>query len=75
MGIVDLKSDGTRYEVEKFISHDQYDVPQFANDIALIRIKEEIEFNDEVQPIKYSNKFIEEDTYLEVFGWGKLRVS
>lgn len=72
---MDLKSGGTRYGVEEFISHGEYDKPQFANDIALIRIKGEIKFNDKVQPIKYSDKFVKEDTYLEIFGWGKLKVS
>lgn len=72
---MDLTSAGTRHEVEKFILHEEYDKPQFANDIALVRIKGEFKFNDKIQPIKYSNKFIEEDTYLEIFGWGKLKVS
>lgn len=75
MGTNDLKNGGSRYEVEKFIRHEQYDKPEFANDIALIRVKGEIQFNDKVQPIKYSEKFINADTYLYMFGWGKLKVS
>lgn len=75
MGTIDLNSGGTRYDVEKFIPHEEYDKPPFANDIALIRIKGEIQFNDKVQPIQYSDKFINDDTYLQIFGWGKLRVS
>lgn len=75
MGTVDLKSGGTRYGVEKFIPHEQYDTPHFANDIALIRVKGVIAFNDKVQPIRYSERFIEEGAYLQTFGWGKLKVS
>lgn len=75
VGTVNLKSGGTRYSVEKFIPHEQYDKPQFANDIALVRVKGKIAFNDKVKPIKYSSRFIEDGAFLEAFGWGKLKVS
>lgn len=75
VGTIDLKSSGTRYEVENFIRHEEYDKPEFANDIAMIRVKGEIKFNDKVQPIKYSDKFIIGDTYVDMFGYGKLKVS
>lgn len=75
VGTIDLKSSGTRYEVENFIRHEEYDKPEFANDIAVIRVKGEIKFNDKVQPIKYSDKFIKGDTYVDMFGYGKLKVS
>lgn len=75
VGTNDLKSGGTRYKVERFIGHEKYDKPQFAFDIAIIRVKGEIEFNDKVQPIKYSDKFVEANTKLDIFGWGKSKVS
>lgn len=75
VGTADLRYGGTRYGVEQFIPHEQYDTPHFANDIALIRIKGEFAFDGKVQPIKYSPKYIEDGVFLETFGWGKLKVS
>lgn len=54
-----LKSGGQRYKVKEVIQHEQYNKPPFANDIGLVRINGKIEFNDKVQPIKYSKKFVE----------------
>lgn len=75
VGTNDLKSGGTRYKIEKFVGHEKYDKPEFANDIALIRVDGEIKFNDKVQPIKYSNKFVEADADVDIFGWGKISSS
>lgn len=71
VGTNDLKSGGTQYKVDSFIPHEKYDMPQFANDIALIRVQDEIQFNDKVQPIELNKEFIEAESKVEIYGWGK----
>lgn len=74
VGTNDLKNGGTYYKVEKFIMHEQYNRPQFANDVAVIRVQGEIEFNDRVQPIEPMKEEIEDGTELQLTGWGRLSV-
>lgn len=75
VGTNDLTSGGQRYKIKEMIRHEQYNQPSFANDIGLIRIDGRIEFNEKVQPIKYSDKFVEGGTHLQTTGWGRLNVS
>lgn len=74
VGTNNLKSGGKQYKVSKLIAHEKYNQPHFAFDIGLILIDGEIEFNDIVQPIKYTDKFIKANTTLRVTGWGRLSV-
>ncbi|XP_055306211.1 chymotrypsin-1-like [Sitodiplosis mosellana] len=71
VGTNDLQSGGTRYTPKKYIVHEKYNQPDFANDIGLIQV-EKIEFNKKVQPIKYSSKFVEGGAALLATGWGRL---
>lgn len=75
VGTNDLKAGGTRYKVSKLIAHEEYNHPHFANDIGLILIDGTIEFNEKVQPIKYTNNFVQGGAKLRVTGWGRLKVS
>lgn len=68
-------SGGKYYKVEKVIRHEKHDRPRRANDVALIRLKMPIEFNEKVQPIKISAKKIAEGENLLVSGFGSQRVS
>ena len=69
----DLQTGGTLYYPKKFIIHEEYNRTAFANDIGLIQVAK-IEFNDKVQPIKYSKKFVESGATLLATGWGRLSV-
>lgn len=62
------------YEADKLIVHENYDDPLFANDIGLIRLKNPIEFNEKIQPIKLATEELTEDTTLQLSGWGSLSV-
>lgn len=75
IGTNNLKSGGTHLKVEQMITHKQYDEPQFAYDIGLIRVQGQIEFNDKVQPIKFSRNEVPGNVTLRAFGWGRLTVS
>lgn len=72
VGTNDLKSGGTRYKVEKTFAHEKYNRPQFANDVAVIRVQGTIEFNDRVQPIELGNEEIEDGEEVILTGWGRL---
>ena len=74
VGTNDLESNGTRYTPRKFIIHEEYNRPLFSHDIGLILV-DKIEFNDRVQPIKYSSKFVESSATLLATGWGEKSVS
>lgn len=67
-------SGGTFYTPRKYVTHERFNHPFYANDIGLILV-DKIEFNDKVQPIKYSKKFIDSETTLLATGWGRLSVS
>lgn len=65
-----LNSGGSRYSVASYIGHKEHDRPHFANDIGLVRVKDSIKFNEKVQPIKYSKKYVEGGVQLRLTGWG-----
>jgi len=73
VGSNDLRSGGTYYKVEKYITHEKYNQPSFANDIAVIRVQGSITFNDKVQPIEYSSEEVPDGAVLQLTGWGRLR--
>lgn len=75
VGTNDLKSGGKYYDVEKFVAHEKYDNPQYAYDIAVIKVKGLIEFNEKVQPIKLSQKEVPDGVELQLTGWGDTSVS
>ena len=64
-----LAKNGTRYTPKKFIGHEGYHPWKLWNDIGLIQV-DHIEFNDKVQPIKYSSKFVESGERMLATGWG-----
>lgn len=74
VGTNDLGNGGTRYKIENIILHEDHNDPKFSNDIALIRVKGSIQFNDKVQPIEYSSEEVPDGTEVELTGWGDLIV-
>lgn len=57
------------------IRHELYDDQKYAYDIGLVRVNGTIEFNDKVQPIKYSSKLVPSGVVLQTTGWGMTDVS
>lgn len=68
VGTNDLYSGGKRYKVKQVIPHERYNEPSFANDIGVVRIDGKIEFNEKVQPIKYSKRVVESGAHLQTTG-------
>lgn len=75
VGTNDLKNGGTYYEVDKYYAHEDYNNPDFAYDIAVIRVEGTIEFNDRVQPIEPSSEEVPDGAEVLLTGWGRLSVS
>lgn len=62
------------YKVSDVVVHEGFILSDYINDIALIRVQTPIKFNDQVQPIKYTNKMIPPGTPLQTIGWTRLLV-
>lgn len=59
------------YDSEYVVSHKSWNTPQFSNDMGLIRVSKDIEFNDKVQPIKLpSEDFNKAGHPVVMSGWG-----
>lgn len=75
MGSNDWKSGGILYKAHKIIPHENFNETNYSNDICLVEIDGNIEFNQKIQPIKFSKKYIIAGTRLQTTGWGRLSVS
>lgn len=76
VGSADLDDGGVTYSVEKFIVHPDSDVPKRRSDLALLKIRGEIEFNKNVQPVKmYEGDSTLEGRLAIIPGWGRTGVS
>ena len=70
-------NEGKRYKIESTILHEKYIHRKdkqghqiIENDIALIKLKDEIEFSDTVQPIPLARQFTDGGEKAVVSGWG-----
>ncbi|XP_047516010.1 chymotrypsin-2-like isoform X2 [Pieris napi] len=73
VGSLSRTKGGTTYEINKVISHKEYNKPnRFGNDIAVISTKEAIEFNKKVQPLPLPTEDIKSGLSCILSGWGKL---
>lgn len=66
-------SGGTVYHAREIIAHEYYDSVDYANDIALIRVQNPIEFNERVKPIKYTANKVPPGSLLQTTGWGAIK--
>lgn len=70
-----LDEGGESYSVEEIINHPQYTSSNISNDIALIKLKDEIKFNERVQPIQLPTEDTRGGENLMLSGWGSTSVS
>lgn len=62
---------GTQYNVEEFISHEKFDLNTLRNDIMLAKVGEDIQFNDQVQPISIHKSKVNPGVSVTASGWGQ----
>ena len=75
VGSNDLKGNGTYYNAEKIIVHEEHNMPPSANDIAVIRIQGSIALSDSVKTIEYSNAEVPDGVVAQLTGWGLVVIS
>lgn len=76
VGTSDLDDGGVTYSVDMFIVHPDADVPKRRSDLGLLKIRGEIEFNKNVQPVKlYEGDSTLEGRLAIIPGWGRTGVS
>lgn len=63
---------GTYYEPEEVILHCNYNNPSYYNDIALVRLKEPIKFNERTSKVDYDYSPLKAGDKLTLTGWGTL---
>lgn len=64
---------GDLYDVDKYVVHQDYGVTlSYANDIALLKTKQPIQFRDSVKPIEIRNAFVGGRQNVTASGWGWL---
>lgn len=74
VGTNDLTRGGTRYEIAQLISYGP-DTEDNGNDIALVKVKERIQFTKNVQPIELDKEVVPDGAVVHLTGWGKMKVS
>ncbi|CAK1552927.1 unnamed protein product [Leptosia nina] len=72
VGTNSLKSGGAKYSVERLVVHESYNSGLISNDISLVKVTEDIEFTDRVQPILLPESNTEANAELLLTGWGRL---
>ncbi|XP_065162204.1 chymotrypsin-2-like [Atheta coriaria] len=71
IGTTRLDDDNARrIPVKEFITHPDYNPSGIINDIAVVILTEDIEFNDMVQPLKLASRKVQDNERLTSSGWG-----
>lgn len=74
MGTNDLTKGGKYYKVANYSVHEDYDVPKFANDIAVVKLRKKIHWTKKVRPIALEMEEIPDGALAQLTGWGRLQV-
>lgn len=69
-----LDDGGDIYDVDKLQSHPKYSPSNITNDIALIKLKQPISFNDKVKHIELPKEDTPSNMELALSGWGTTSV-
>ncbi|XP_034474814.1 trypsin beta-like [Drosophila innubila] len=62
---------GTLIKVAKIISHERYNIPMFANDIAVLRLAEPLAFGESINSIPLAESSPKKCDMAIVTGWGR----
>lgn len=75
MGANCLNENGKRYVVDRSVVHPNYRQHNFNSYIALVKVKDEIDFNDRVQPIPYASQEFPDNVNASYTEWNLVEVS
>lgn len=70
-----LKTGGAYYDAERLIPHEHYNTPPGSYDIALVKVKGPIQFNEKVKSIELEDEEIPVGAVVQLTGWGNVKVS
>lgn len=73
-GALNRQNDGISYKLEKIVNHPKFDPEHIQNDIALIKIKKEFEFSNNVKAIALPQSMPNAGSNVLVSGWGQIMV-
>ncbi|GAB0100224.1 Chymotrypsin-2 [Sergentomyia squamirostris] len=71
-GTNDLTKGGVRYYLKQTFMHSRYNKPNFANDVALIKLNSSVTFSDRVKAIDYDYRAVPNGAVIRLTGWGRL---
>ncbi|XP_049888035.1 chymotrypsin-2-like [Pectinophora gossypiella] len=72
VGTNSLLVGGERYSVDAIINHEGFNNALITNDVSLLKVSRDIEFNDRVQPIQLPDDNTEGGAQLLLSGWGRV---
>lgn len=75
VGTMYLDAGGRKYQVEKLFPHNLYNQLLSFNDIALVKLRDPITFNADVQPLPLAEHNTEAGVELVLSGWGRTSAS
>lgn len=72
-GTIKRSNPGKVFHVDMATMHDPvWDADNFGNDIGLLRLTEDIEYTDLIQPIEINKKYVNPDIDVILAGWGRI---
>lgn len=63
-------SSGEIHKVDRYIKHEHFDSALITNDIALLKLKDPLEFNDRIRPVVLGTQYIPAGVRSVASGWG-----
>ncbi|CAG4926759.1 unnamed protein product [Colias eurytheme] len=75
VGTISLSSGGTRYRVEKIVTHEDFSETSRANDIALLKLQSDLTYNSKVAAISLASRDTPVGTEVTLTGWGYVNPS
>ncbi|CAF4836732.1 unnamed protein product [Pieris macdunnoughi] len=72
VGSHQIKSGGQRYKVKKLMPHEQFSKATAKNDVGVIQVEGNIQFNDNVQPIELFTQTVPMGRKCLLTGWGTI---
>uniref|UniRef100_A0A182HNZ8 trypsin n=1 Tax=Anopheles arabiensis TaxID=7173 RepID=A0A182HNZ8_ANOAR len=70
VGTNDIYEGGSMYQIDRVIPHERYSAITIRNDVALLRLKTPIKFEEHVEKIELNEELVPINATLTIVGWG-----